>query len=220
MCDENFDRPHVGPYFTEIAAAFVRGKIGTVSGLSSEELILLGRERGLRLHKFKKQIELPRVRRVLGILRNLAPGSLVDIGSGRGTFLWPLLDAFPFLEVTAIDIHPVRVADIDAVRRGGMSNLRVLLTDAADVGLTDKCVDVVTALEVLEHVPDPRHAAGEAVRIARNFVLASVPSRGDDNPEHVRLFDRESFERLWLDAGALSVKMDYVPNHIVAVVIV
>ena len=203
-------------YYTLLAAAFVRGKLGNLS-LSPEELITIGLNRGLRLHKFKRNEELPRVRKVLGILQGLAPLSLLDIGSGRGTFLWPLLDAFPHLEVTAIDINPVRVEDINAVRQGGFSNLRVLLMDATSVESDDKCVDVVTALEVLEHLSSPAQAAAEAVRLARRFVVASVPSKEDDNPEHIHLFDKSSFEELFLSAGARSVKIEYVLNHMIAV---
>ena len=33
----------------------------------------------------------------------IQPTSLLDIGSGRGTFLWPLLDTLPTLPVIAID---------------------------------------------------------------------------------------------------------------------
>jgi ubiquinone/menaquinone biosynthesis C-methylase UbiE len=207
-----------GRYYTELAAAFVRGKIGGTAGLSSEELIRLGKARGLRLHKFKRQAELPRVRKVLGVLQGLAPGRLLDIGSGRGTFLWPLLDSFPYLEAIAMDRNPIRVRDIDAVRRGGWNGLWSLLADAGAIGLADDCVDVVTALEVLEHTPQPAAAAEEAVRIARNFVVASVPSKEDDNPEHVRLFDRESFEKLWVSAGARGVNIQYTLNHMIAVV--
>src|SRR5262245_47417977 len=91
--DFNFDGD--GRYYTELAAAFVRGKIGGAGDLSPEELIGLGKARGLRLHKFKRQAELPRVRKVLGFLQGIAPVSLLDVGSGRGAFLWPLLDSFP-----------------------------------------------------------------------------------------------------------------------------
>ena len=63
--------------------------------------------------------------RVVGILHGLTPGTLLDIGSGRGVFL-PLL-------------------------------------------------------EVLEHVPDAACALAEAVRVARCFVVLSVPSRAEDN---------------------------------------
>lgn len=215
MMDEEFQDER---YFTQLAAAFVRGKLAVPEGLSEEALIAFGCAAGLRLHKFKRQTELPRVKKVLGILQGLAPFSLLDIGSGRGTFLWPLLDAFPDLEVTAIDVNPVRVADINAVHAGGVETLRALEMDATAVALEDDAVDVVTALEVLEHLAQPALAAREAVRLARNFVVASVPSKEDDNPEHIQLFEAASFEKLWLDAGARGVKIEYVLNHIIAVV--
>jgi ubiquinone/menaquinone biosynthesis C-methylase UbiE len=218
MSEKDFNFEDDGRYYAELAAAFVRGKLGITGDLSSEELIGLGRERGLRLHKFKRQAELPRVRRVLGILQGLAPAGLLDIGSGRGAFLWPLIDSFPLLEVIALDHNPKRVADIDAVRRGGRQNLRSLLADATAIGLADDCVDVATALEVLEHMPRPALTAAEAVRVARKFVVASVPSKEDDNPEHIQLFDRESFEALWMSAGARGVNVQYVLNHMIAVV--
>jgi ubiquinone/menaquinone biosynthesis C-methylase UbiE len=205
-------------YFTALAAAFVRGKISGLIDYSDDEAIAQGRSQGLRLHKFKCQTELPRIKKVLGVLQGLAPLSLLDIGSGRGTFLWPLLDAFPYLEITAIDMNPIRVNDINAVRAGGFTNLQALQMDAMEIKLDDKSVDVVTALEVLEHLEKPALAAAEAVRLARKFVVASVPSKEDDNPEHIQLFDSTSFEKLWLDAGAKSVSIEYVLNHIIAVV--
>ena len=204
-------------YFTELAVAFVRGRLGIEGDFTPEELIELGRAKELRLHKFKRNTELPRVKKVLGILQALSPASLLDIGSGRGTFLWPLLDAFPHLQITAIDASEQRVSDINAVRLGGVANLRALQMDATVIALEDGSVDVVTALEVLEHLPKPSLAAAEAIRVARNFVVASVPSKEDDNPEHIQLFTRASFEQLWLAAGARSVKVDFVLNHMIAV---
>jgi 2-polyprenyl-3-methyl-5-hydroxy-6-metoxy-1,4-benzoquinol methylase len=206
-------------YFTRLAAAYVRGKLGRVAPqLADGELVAAGLAAGLRLHKFKRNAELPRVRKVLGVLRGLTPASLLDVGSGRGTFLWPLLDTFPELEVTSIDVNPVRVADISAVSEGGLRNLRALRMDAGAMELEDNHVDVVTALEVLEHLPSPHKAAAEAVRVAGRYVVASVPSKEDDNPEHVHLFDARGFESLFLDAGARGVKVDYVLNHMIAVV--
>jgi hypothetical protein len=123
MVENDFNIEDDRRYYTELAAAFVRGKIGGGGDLSPEELIGLGGARGLRLHKFKRQAGLPRVRKVLGVLQGLAPASLLDIGSGRGAFLWPLLDSFPHMEVIALDRNPGRVADIDAVRRGGPHDL-------------------------------------------------------------------------------------------------
>lgn len=206
-------------YYTRLAAAYVRGKLGGLAPrLAEEELIAAGLAAGLRLHKFKRNAELPRVRKVLGVLRGLAPESLLDVGSGRGTFLWPLLDAFPGLRVTSVDVNPVRVADVAAVSAGGLANLNALRMDAEALEVEDNYAEVLTALEVLEHLPSPRKAAAEAVRVASRYVVASVPSKEDDNPEHVNLFDARAFESLFLDAGARGVKVDYVPNHMIAVV--
>ncbi|HUE76188.1 MAG TPA: hypothetical protein VMP10_05105 [Chloroflexota bacterium] len=57
----------------------------------------------------------------------------------------------------------------------------------------------------------------ESLRVARNFVIASVPSKEDNNPEHIRLFDQASFRTLWLAAGARRVSIEYILNHMIAI---
>ena len=54
MPENDFNFEDDGRYYTELAAAFVRGKIGGAGNLSPEELIGLGRARGLRLHKVRE----------------------------------------------------------------------------------------------------------------------------------------------------------------------
>ncbi len=62
----------------------------------------------------------------------------------------------------------------------------------------------------------PAPPACEAVRVARRFVVATVPSKPDDNPEHIHPFDFDSLTKLSTDAGARSVRVEHVLNHIVA----
>lgn len=181
------------------------------------EVIRLGRERGLRLHRFKRSMGLPRVLRVLGALKGIAPADLLDIGSGRGAFLWPLLDAFPWLPVTAVDRLDYRVADMQAVHDGGVEALTPAHGDITALAFDDASFDTVTLLEVLEHVPNTARALAEVCRVARRFVLLSVPSQPDENPEHIHLFSAAVLEPLLRAAGAARVTFDYAPGHIIAV---
>jgi ubiquinone/menaquinone biosynthesis C-methylase UbiE len=195
-------------YFSELATAFVRGRLGNPTASIDDGLAA-----GLRLHKFKQNSDLARVRRVLGVLRGLAPSTLLDIGSGRGTFLWPVMAGFPEVIVTAIDVLDQRIADMDAVRRGGIKRLRVFQMDVCDLAFPDASFDGVTILEVLEHLHNPEVALRQALRVARRFVIASVPSTPDDNPEHRHLFTVDRLRKMAAAGGCAQSKIEHVLNH-------
>jgi 2-polyprenyl-3-methyl-5-hydroxy-6-metoxy-1,4-benzoquinol methylase len=220
------------PLYIQLAAAYVRGKLGHISGIDRalldlplealddaqlEALVQLGRAHELRLHRFKRTMGLPRVAKVLGMLKGIIPAELLDIGSGRGAFLWPLLDAFPWLPITALDTLDYRVADIQAVYEGGVASLTAIHGDATQLPFTDGQFDVVTLLEVLEHIPDTAAALDEVCRVARRFVVLSAPSKPDNNPEHIHLFDAAQLESLLRRMGIGRVTFDYVPGHLIAV---
>jgi ubiquinone/menaquinone biosynthesis C-methylase UbiE len=152
------------------------------------------------------------------MLEGVDPRSLLDIGSGRGAFLWPLVARFEDLAVTAVDRLAHRVVDIEAVHTGGIARVRAHVADVTALRFDDESFDVVTILEVLEHLEDPAAAAREALRVASRFVIASVPSHEDDNPEHLRLFTRDSLTRLFESAGAERVEICYVLNHMIALI--
>ncbi len=204
-------------FYLEPASALVRHTLPDAPDGAPETLVQLGLRAGLPMHRFKRTADLPRVRKVLGILHGLSPESILDIGSGRGVFLWPLLDTFPGMPVHAIDHNAHRVAHLQAIAAGGVTRLRPLAGDVHRLELADDFVDVVTFLEVLEHLEWPAVALAEALRVARRFVVLSVPSKPDDNPEHIHLFTRDSLEQLLLDAGAARVSFDGVLNHLIAV---
>jgi ubiquinone/menaquinone biosynthesis C-methylase UbiE len=222
--------PQEMPYYARLAASYVRGRLGAsmpadVLGTPLDELseaqlgalVAAGQEAGLRLHRFKRTMGLLRVRKTLGALRGLAPESLLDVGSGRGAFLWPLLDAFSDLPVTTPDVLAHRVADMEAVRAGGVWRLHPILGNATAMPFGDCAFDGVTALEVLEHIPDAGRALAECCRVARRFVIVSCPSRSDDNPEHVHLFDPRDLARRFAAQRFARVTTERVLNHVILV---
>ncbi len=221
-------------YYLKPAAAYVRGRreqspdfdlpeilrVRPLDELSAEQLAQIcqaGAGAGLRLDRYKRSRILPRVQKVLGALQGIQPSSLLDIGSGRGAFLWPLLDRFPMLRVTAIEASPKRAAQLQAVALGGLENLSAYLMDATAVDFDGRCFDVVTALEVLEHIPRVQAAVAEMCRLAQRFVIASVPSKEDSNPEHIHLLSPAALRALFAGAGVDQIKVEHVLNHRVVI---
>ena len=156
---------------------------------------------------------------MLGILRGLQPQNLLDIGSGRGTFLWPLLAEFPGLPVTSAEADRRRASDLAAVRKGGIGRLTVVRADVHRLPFASRSFDGAAVLEVLEHLADPPLALREAMRCARRFVVVSAPSTPDDNPEHIHLFTQPQLAQMATEAGAARAVFEHVLNHRIMLVL-
>ena len=207
-------------HYAWLAAAYVRGSLDVqgppLEELSEDEceaLIQQGLEAGLRLHRFKRTSGLPRVRKILGWLKGLQPDELLDLGTGRGAFLWPLLDEFRGLKVTCLDRLDYRVEDLQRVARGGVARLSAVHGELQQLPFQDRQFSVVTLLEVLEHTADPRSCLAEVTRVADRVLMLSVPSQPDDNPEHLHLFQADQLEGWLSELGFPRCKTEGVLNH-------
>lgn len=197
--------------------AFIRGRLGLSEETDRERLLRAAHQQELRLYRYKRK-SLPRVSQVLGTLKGLQPTDLLDVGSGRGSFLWPFLEGFPEVPVTSVERDPIRIRDLQAVSQGGIHRLAVWDADVQSDDLGENSYDITTALEVIEHLPNPTAAVRNLVRSTRRFIVASVPSQPDDNPEHLHYFPPETFKQMFLDAGAAKVECTWVQGHMIAVV--
>jgi len=214
-----------------LAAAYIRGisrRTGLpaldaeyldqpLDALSDEALRRIyraGQAAELKLYRFKDHTDLPRVQKVLGFLRAIWPESLLDVGSGRGVFLFPFLKNFPGVPVTSLDLLDYRVEFLNDVRLGGIDQLTALNENICRWQMPDKSFDVVTLLEVLEHIPDVAEAVRAAVRLARRYVVVTVPSKPDNNPEHIHLLTKDVLTDLFGQAGCTRLKFDGVPGHL------
>ena len=129
-------------YLNRIAAAYVRGYAAENNLELSDELIsapfdsltdeqihrimALGSHNGLKMYHFKVKEDLPRVKMALGFLKGIYPENLLDVGSGRGVFLFPFMRDFPYAEVTSVDILNHRVDFLHTIKQGGISRLTAL----------------------------------------------------------------------------------------------
>lgn len=201
-----------------IPAQLLETPLDTLSETELAAIVELGQQTGQKLYPFKAEKEnLPRVRRVLGFLMGTGLTSLLDVGSGRGVFLLPFLEAFPWVEVTAVELQEKWVTFLQELSQGGYERLNAVQADFCAGAFPEKCADVVTMLEVLEHMPEPEKAVQAAVKAAKSYVVVSVPSKEDDNPEHIHLLTKEKLTKIFHDAGCTRLHFDGVNGHLILI---
>jgi SAM-dependent methyltransferase len=102
------------------------------------------------------------------------PQSLLDVGCGEGvlTHRWAqrLGDD---RRVVGIDLDDPALHAEWAKRTAPNLSYRVM--KAENLPFADAEFDAATAIEVLEHVPDPEHTVAEMARVAQRWLLVSVP---------------------------------------------
>lgn len=198
----------------QLSEALLEKPLHELTETDKEMLEKAGRAAELKLYRFKNMGELPRVQKAIGFLKGVWPESLLDVGSGRGVFLFPFLEAFPSVPVTSADILDYRVEFLQDIALGGIQNLTAVRENICTWDAPDKSFDVVTMLEVLEHISEVEKAIMNAVRLAKRYVVVSVPSKEDNNPEHIHLLTKEILNDLFTRAGAKNLHFDGVNGHL------
>jgi 2-polyprenyl-3-methyl-5-hydroxy-6-metoxy-1,4-benzoquinol methylase len=138
-----------------------------------------------------------------------APRSVLDVGCGEGvlTHQWA-----PRVErIVGIDLEDPAIQAEWAKRQAPNLSYRVM--KAESLPFAEGEFDLATAIEVLEHVPDPEHTVAQMARVARGgHLLVSVPreplwrglnmARGaylrdlGNTPGHVNHWSKQGFVRL------------------------
>jgi 2-polyprenyl-3-methyl-5-hydroxy-6-metoxy-1,4-benzoquinol methylase len=138
------------------------------------------------------------------------PASLLDVGCGEGVLTHRWAERIAPGRVVGLDLEDPLLAAEWAKRSA--PNLSYMVQRAENLPFADDEFEAATAIEVLEHVPDPDHTVAEMARCAERHLLVSVPreplwrglnmARGaylrelGNTPGHLNHWSRRSFERL------------------------
>jgi 2-polyprenyl-3-methyl-5-hydroxy-6-metoxy-1,4-benzoquinol methylase len=144
------------------------------------------------------------------LLDRAAPTTILDVGCGEGVLVEQWADRPNVERIVGIDLEDEGLQAEWARRRRPNVEYRVM--PAENLPFENGSFDLASAIEVLEHVPDPEHTVEEMTRVARGHLLVSVPreplwrglnmARGaylrdlGNTPGHVNHWSKRSFVRL------------------------
>ncbi len=160
----------------------------------------------------------PLVHRLMGgferalddLLDRAEPSSLLDVGCGEGVLVQRWASRLGERRVVGIDLEEQSIQAGWAEHTAPNLEYRVMRAQSLPFAANE--FGLATAIEVLEHLPDPERTLGEMARCAQRHLLVSVPreplwrmlnvARGaywsalGNTPGHLNHWSRRSFVRL------------------------
>ncbi len=131
--------------------------------------------------------------------------SILDAGCGEGYWLDYVRRHREVDQCVGVELAENRAEKT----RSEFPDLQIVTGDISRLPFDDKTFDLVTCMEVLEHLPQWQSAVGELIRIARKAVLITVPfrekipyqicihcHRPTPRAGHLHSFDKNSFSEL------------------------
>lgn len=147
-----------------------------------------------------------------------APKSILDVGCGEGVLTHKWAERLGEGRIVGIDLDEPELRAAWEHRK--RDNLEYRVLEATTLPFGDDEFDLVTAIEVLEHVPEPASTIAEMGRIASSHVLVSVPreplwrcmnmARGaywkdlGNTPGHVNHWSRRAFVKELSNIGRVA----------------
>ena len=146
------------------------------------------------------------------------PSSLLDVGCGEGVLVHRWAERLGEKRVVGIDLQEESIQAGWSQRQA--PNLEYRTIGGENLPFAKNEFDLATAIELLEHVPDPEHTLAEMARCAERHLLVSVPreplwrmlnvARGaylpqlGNTPGHRNHWSKRSFVRLLSRHGHIS----------------
>jgi SAM-dependent methyltransferase len=144
------------------------------------------------------------------LFERAAPASVLDVGCGEGVLVHRWAQRHSEARMVGIDLEEESIQEGWEQRQA--PNLEYRVMPAENLPFTADEFELASAIEVLEHVPDPEHTLSEMTRCASRNLLVSVPrepmwralnmARGaywrelGNTPGHLNHWSKRSFVRL------------------------
>ena len=135
-----------------------------------------------------------------------APLSVLEVGMGEAEIASRVQARYPAARIVGIDLP-----DPELAAAWGEHKIPGAFADIARLPFPDDSFDLVMAIEVLEHVPEPQAALAELARVGRGSYVLSVPrepiwraanlARGKyigalgNTPGHIQHWSQRGFRR-------------------------
>jgi 2-polyprenyl-3-methyl-5-hydroxy-6-metoxy-1,4-benzoquinol methylase len=103
----------------------------------------------------------------------VAPRSILDVGCGEGVLTSEWAERLDGGRIVGIDLEDPKLKAEWEQRRH--PNLEYRVEEATSLSFADGEFDMASAIEVLEHVPEPEATLSEMARVAERYLLVSVP---------------------------------------------
>lgn len=110
-------------------------------------------------------------KRFLAELAKVNPSRILEAGCGEGIMTHAILDAFPGVDLEALDIDERLVEQALALNPG----TRIVQASVLELPFEDKSFDAVVCSEVMEHLAAPEDALRELCRVCSGTLVLSVP---------------------------------------------
>jgi len=136
-----------------------------------------------------------------------APARVLEVGMGEAVIAARVRDRYPGASIVGIDLP-----DVELAAAWDEQKIAGAFADITRLPFPSASFDLVLAIEVLEHVPDPAGALRELARVGRGAYVLSVPREpiwrianlargkyvGDlgNTPGHIQHWSHRSFRTL------------------------
>jgi ubiquinone/menaquinone biosynthesis C-methylase UbiE len=145
------------------------------------------------------------------------PRSVLDVGCGEGVLTHEWAQRLGRGRIVGIDLDDPKLRAEWEKRQ--LPNLELRAEEATSLSFADDEFHMASAIEVLEHVPQPEATLAEMARVAQRWLLVSVPrepvwrmtnmARGaylrelGNTPGHVNHWSKASFKKLLSRYGTI-----------------